>query len=71
MNENPTPTTGDGRTTWCPDHRRYDRGECGWPRCRCPDNGPTDDDKGVVKPGTEMTMTNDVFWLSPEGIKRV
>jgi hypothetical protein len=30
------------RQTWCPDAARYDRGECGWPRCGCPDNGPTD-----------------------------
>lgn len=28
------------RKTWCPDHRRYDRGECGWPACGCADDGP-------------------------------
>lgn len=28
--------------TWCPDAARYDRGECGWPRCGCPGNGPKD-----------------------------
>ena len=25
------------RKTWCPDARRYDRGDCGWPSCGCPD----------------------------------
>ena len=37
-----TPNTTPERTTWCPDAARYDRGECGWPQCQCPDNGPTD-----------------------------
>lgn len=28
---------GPMRDTFCPDAARYDRGECGWPECGCPD----------------------------------
>lgn len=36
------------RKTWCPDAARYDRGECGWPKCQCPDNGPTDEEARAI-----------------------
>ena len=32
------------RKTMCPDHRRYERGACNWPHCRCPDETMTADD---------------------------
>lgn len=34
---------GKARETWCPDPARYDRGECAWPRCKCPDIPPSDE----------------------------
>ena len=41
--------TTQERATWCPDAARYDRGECGWPQCQCPDNGPTAHDLRAVR----------------------
>ena len=35
------------RLSWCPDAPRYDRGECGWPECGCPDE-MSKDEKATV-----------------------
>jgi hypothetical protein len=44
------------RETMCPDHRRYDRGQCGWPYCKCPDNQPETPDPATAGVAMEKAI---------------